>query len=70
MLNGRFKFEFNMAGLSLTAISSLKVNVPKEFGLRDFSAPCLLPLDLPLQTFSFYRSHCKGYEYRSMFIDR
>ena len=38
-----------MAGLSLTAISSLKINVPKEFGLRDFSAPCLLPLDLPLQ---------------------
>ena len=40
-----------MAGLSLRAISSLKIiNVPKEFGLRDFSAPCFLPLDLPLQT--------------------
>jgi len=40
-----------MAGLSFRAISSLKINVPKEFGLRDFSAPFLLPLDLPLQTF-------------------
>ena len=35
-----------MAGLSLRAISSLK-----NFGLRDFRASCLLPLDLPLQTF-------------------
>ena len=39
-----------MAGLSLRAVSSLTINVPKEFGLRDFSAPYLLPLDLPLQT--------------------
>lgn len=59
-----------MAGLSLRAISSLKINVPKEFGLMDFSAPCLLPLDLPLQTFFPLQVTFQRLRVRSMFIDR
>ena len=59
-----------MAGMSLRAISSLKINVPKEFGLTDFSAPCLLALDLPLQTFLPLQVTLQRLRVRSMFIAR